>query len=156
MRGGSPTAGGLVIIERFSPPASVRQHRLGSASRDAGSSTRLQSAHCVLYTADIYVESSMAVETNLQSFQAQKRHLEAQPAHKHSLPHASERLNDLDGPQARAQPPSVPSDINGNCQNLKIKKSLLPQRPRNMNNLTDRGQASSNDGTLFNSIVLYY
>ncbi|KAK1492714.1 hypothetical protein CCUS01_13992 [Colletotrichum cuscutae] len=88
----------------------------------------------------------MAVETNLQSFQAQERHHEAQPAHTLSPPHASERLNDLDSPQARAQPPSVPSDINGNCQNLEIKKSLLPQRPRNMNNLTDRGQASSNDG----------
>ncbi|UQC80457.1 uncharacterized protein CLUP02_05940 [Colletotrichum lupini] len=46
-------------------------------------------------------------KTNLQSFQAQERHLEAQPAHKHSPPHASERLNDLDGPQARAQPPST-------------------------------------------------
>ncbi|KAG7050816.1 hypothetical protein JMJ77_0013556 [Colletotrichum scovillei] len=40
---------------------------------------------------------------------------------------------------------SVPSDINGNCQNLKIKKTLSPQPPRNRNNLTDRGQASSND-----------
>ncbi|KAK1451787.1 hypothetical protein CPAR01_14583, partial [Colletotrichum paranaense] len=133
----------------LSSNGSLHMHLYGNTDLGAHLGMRdLQRGYkvCVLYTADIYVESSMAVETNLQSFQAQERHHEAQPAHTLSPPHASERLNDLDSPQARAQPPSVPSDINGNCQNLKIKKSLLPQRPRNMNNLTDRGQASSNDG----------